>query len=89
MPDAERRSPGHAPFLLPGVRVVLRYRIDRAASPHGEGMTDALGEIVSTDEESVTVATRRGPDRVPRALVIAAKRVPPPPPRRAPRAAAD
>lgn len=74
--------PGWAPFLLPGERVVLRYRIDRATSPRGEGMTDALGTIASVDESTVTVMTRRGPDVVPRALVIAAKQVPPPPVRR-------
>lgn len=74
--------PGWAPFLVPGRRVVLRYRIDRASSPHGEGMTDALGVIESVDEQTVTVMTRRGPDRVARDAVIAAKPVPPPPRRR-------
>lgn len=81
-PHAERPRPGWAPFLTVGTRVVLRYRIDRAASPHGEGMTDALGYIEATDDASVTVTTKRGPVRVPRPLVIAAKEVPPPPVRR-------
>lgn len=58
---------------------MLRYRIDRRASPHGEGMTDALGYIDSADADTVTVMTRRGPDRVVRGLVTAAKEVPPPP----------
>ncbi|PWH07062.1 ferrous iron transport protein A [Brachybacterium endophyticum] len=63
------------------MRVVLRYRIDRRTSPHGEGMTDALGVIEAADEDSVTVATRRGPDRVLRGLVTAARPVPAPPQR--------
>lgn len=74
--------PGRAPFLVPGRRVVLRYAIDRASSPHGEGMTDALGTVLAADERTVTVMTRRGEDRVERARVIAAKEVPPPPVRR-------
>ncbi|MGP9694906.1 putative acetyltransferase [Brachybacterium sp. AOP25-B2-12] len=81
-PSPARERPGWAPFLEPGVRVVLRYRIDRALSPHGEGMTDALGTIAAVDAETVTVMTRRGADRVVRGLVIAAKQVPPAPVRR-------
>lgn len=77
--------PGWAPFLTPGTRVVLRYRIDETRSPHGEHVTDALGTIAETDEHTVTVITRRGTDRVVRGLVMAAKQVPPPPLRRAPR----
>lgn len=64
---------------MPGERVVLRYRIDRRVSPHGEGMTDALGHIVRADRDTVTVMTRRGEDTVVRGLVIAARQVPPPP----------
>ena len=74
--------PGFAPFLVVGRRVVLRYAIDRTTSPHGEGMTDALGTIIATDDQTVTVMTRRGEDRVVRERVIAAKEVPPPPVRR-------
>ena len=74
--------PGWAPFLEPGRRVVLRYRIDRATSPGGVGSTDALGTIEAVDEHTVTVMTRRGADRVVRGLVTAAKEVPPPPQRR-------
>lgn len=62
--------------------MVLRYAIDREASPHGESMTDALGTILAADETTVAVMTRRGEVSVPRALVIAAKEVPPPPVRR-------
>lgn len=80
--DDERVRAGWAPFLQAGRRVVLRYAIDREASPHGESMSDALGTILSTDELSVQVMTKRGAMTVPRALVIAAKEVPPPPVRR-------
>jgi hypothetical protein len=75
-------DPGHAPFLVPGVRVVLRYRIDPASAPHGESMTDALGWIAEVDDATITVGTKRGPERVPRDRVLAAKQVPDPPRRR-------
>lgn len=81
---SDRPRAGWAPFLLPGHRVVLRHVIDRDASPHGESMSDALGTIGAVDEHVITVMTRRGEVRVPRALVIAAKEVPPPPQRRRP-----
>ncbi|NMA77039.1 MAG: acetyltransferase, partial [Actinomycetales bacterium] len=80
--DGDRVRAGWAPFLMEGRRVVLRYAIDREASPHGESMTDALGTILAADETTVAVMTRRGEVSVPRALVIAAKEVPPPPVRR-------
>ena len=84
--DGDRVRAGWAPFLLEGRRVVLRYGIEAERSPHGESMSDALGTIMSADEESVTVMTRRGEMRIPRVLVIAAKEVPPPPQRRRGRA---
>lgn len=80
--SAARTRPGWAPFLTPGTRVVLRYRIDRATSPHGEGLTDALGTISAVDSAHVHVMTKRGESAVPRELVIAARRVPPPPQRK-------
>lgn len=80
--EGERVRAGWAPFLQDGRRVVLRYAIDREASPHGESMSDALGTILSADEQSVQVMTKRGEMTVPRALIIAAKEVPPPPVRR-------
>lgn len=85
--DGERVRAGWAPFLVPGNRVVLRHAIDRERSPHGESMSDALGTVEAVDDRSVTVMTRRGSVRVPRALVIAAKPVPPPPSRPGGRAA--
>ncbi|ASN21034.1 hypothetical protein CGK93_16115 [Arthrobacter sp. YN] len=65
-------------FLLtaePGIRVVVRYRID-------DGLTDALGYLLDTSDNSCTVRTRTSDVEIPLAMVIAAKEVPPPPPRR-------
>ncbi|WP_345713510.1 GNAT family N-acetyltransferase, cg3035/Rv0428c family, partial [Kineococcus glutinatus] len=59
--------------LRPGVRVVVRHRL-----PDGSA-TDALGELRSVDAEALEVLTRRGPVRVARADVLAAKAVPPAP----------
>ena len=62
----------------PGHRVVVRYIL-----PTGQA-TDALGELLSADAESVVVHGKRGVERIPRGAIIAAKEVPPPPaPRRA------
>jgi hypothetical protein len=57
----------------PGRRVVVRYLL-----PSGQA-TDALGELVSADAETVVVAGKRGPEHIARATIIAAKEVPPPP----------
>ena len=78
--SADLPRPGWAPFLQEGRRVVLRYAIDPAS---GHTRSDALGTILTTDAETVTVMTRRGEVRVLRGLVTAAKEVPPPPARRA------
>jgi len=61
----------------PGRRVVVRYLL-----PTGQA-TDALGELLSADDELVVVDGKRGIERIRRADIIAAKPVPPPPtPRR-------
>jgi hypothetical protein len=57
----------------PGHRVVVRYIL-----PSGQA-TDALGELLSADAETVTVDGKRGVERIPRGAIIAAKEVPPPP----------
>jgi len=62
-----------------GTRVVIRYR-----RPEG-GFADALGDLISADDESAVVVTRRGPVRVAAADAVVGKPVPPPPPRRRPR----
>jgi hypothetical protein len=59
-----------------GTRVVARYLLADGRA------TDALGLLVERDAASVVIETRRGPDRVVLAAVIAAKTVPPPPARR-------
>lgn len=63
----------------PGRRVVVRYLL-----PSGQA-TDALGELLSADAETLVVDGKRGLERIPRGAVIAAKEVPPPPAPRAPR----
>ncbi|WP_146361281.1 hypothetical protein [Arthrobacter yangruifuii] len=65
--------------LQPGVRVVVRYRIDG-------GFTDALGTLSAIGADTCTVSTRRGDVVIAYPLVTAAKTVPPPPPRRQARA---
>ncbi|WP_238348484.1 hypothetical protein [Ornithinimicrobium pratense] len=54
-----------------GRRVVVRSLIEG-----GERATDALGELVGRDEQSVRVRTRTGEVRVELAKVVAAKQVP-------------
>jgi len=66
-----------------GTRVVIRYR-----RPEG-GFADALGDLVSADEEFAVVLTRRGEVRVAAEAAIVGKPVPPPPPRRRPRRPRD
>ncbi len=65
----------------PGHRVVVRYLL-----PTGQA-TDALGELLSADAETITVDGKRGVERIRRSAIVAAKEVPPPPaprPRRHP-----
>lgn len=63
--------------LEPGMRVVMRYRLDDGRA------TDALGELVTLTDTHAVVQTRRGEESVPLDRVIAAKQVPPAPePRR-------
>ncbi|RKE63259.1 hypothetical protein [Microbacterium sp. AG238] len=58
---------------VPGNRVVVRYLL-----PTGQA-TDALGELLSADDELVVVDGKRGVERIRRSDIIAAKPVPPPP----------
>ncbi len=66
----------------PGHRVVVRYLL-----PTGQA-TDALGELLSADEETVVVDGKRGIERIARRAIVAAKPVPWPRPVRAPRSSA-
>lgn len=61
--------------LRPGMRAVVRHRIE-------EGVTDALGNLVAMDADTVTVQTRLGLVVIDRSAVVAAKEVPPRPSRR-------
>lgn len=55
-----------------GRRVVVRSLIE-----DGERATDAVGELVDRDRETVTVRTRSGPVRIELIRVVLAKEVPP------------
>lgn len=57
------------------MRAVVRRRIEH-------GVTDALGDLVAMDDNTVSVLTRRGLVVIDRADVVAAKEVPPKPSRR-------
>ena len=57
----------------PGHRVVVRYLL-----PSGQA-TDALGELISADAETVVVDGKRGREHIPVRDIIAAMEVPPPP----------
>lgn len=67
-------SPALPPAVPPvGSRVVVRYML-----PSGQA-TDALGILLSADEEGLVVDGKRGIERISRGTVVAAKQVPPPP----------
>src|SRR5665811_2539950 len=52
--------------LRPGMRVVVRRRIEH-------GVTDALGDLVARDANTVSILTRRGLVVIDRTAVVAAK----------------
>ncbi|TFV81811.1 hypothetical protein E4V99_12685 [Microbacterium sp. dk485] len=56
-----------------GARVVVRYLL-----PSGQA-TDALGELLSADAETVVVDGKRGVERIAVRDIVAAKPVPPAP----------
>ena len=61
--------------LRPGMRAVVRRRLEH-------GVTDALGDVVAMDADTISVQTRLGLVVIERAMVVAAKEVPPRTPRR-------
>ncbi|HEX7201461.1 hypothetical protein ACIQF8_00570 [Pseudarthrobacter sp. NPDC092184] len=72
--------PAPAGFLsgaAPGMRVVVRYRIEG-------GLTDALGHLVACDAGACTIRTRKADVVIQLSDVVAAKEVPPAPERRRP-----
>ena len=72
--------------LPSGTRVSVRYALP-ADDTSGLPLTDALGELLAADEESVTVRTRRGDVLIGAGGIRAVRVVPPAPPRRRPRGA--
>jgi ribosomal protein S18 acetylase RimI-like enzyme len=69
------------------MRAVVRRRIGQVGEVFqvgqvGHSVTDALGDLVAIDADSVTVRTRQGLEVIARADVVAAKEVPPKPVRR-------
>jgi len=59
--------------LRPGMRAVVRQRIEGGAGR----VTDALGDVVAMDADTISVRTRRGVEVIDRATIVAAKEVPP------------
>jgi GNAT superfamily N-acetyltransferase len=59
--------------LRPGMRAVVRQRIEGGVGR----VTDALGDVVALDADTISVRTRRGVEVIDRATVVAAKEVPP------------
>lgn len=55
-----------------GERVVVRYRLS-------DGLHDALGDVIESEIDHVTINTRRGVVRVESSTMVTGKRVPPPP----------
>lgn len=68
-----RGEKGLITLPAPGARVVVRYLISTGQA------TDALGELLSVDDETVVVEGVRGVERIPVANIVAAKPVPPRP----------
>ena len=59
--------------LEPGMRVVIRYRLDDGRA------TDALGILLSLTSSHAVVDTKRGAESIELVRVIASKVGPPPP----------
>jgi N-acetylglutamate synthase len=68
--------------LPPGSRVVVRWRLAQPDAASGATLTDSVGTLTSTDESHLEVLTSKGPVRIERSRVVAAKEVPPKPSRR-------
>ncbi|WP_062213878.1 putative acetyltransferase [Demequina oxidasica] len=72
MSDPKERSSTKR-WPAPGSRVVVRYLIATGQA------TDALGELLSADDQTVVIDGVRGVERISVGDIIAAKEVPPPP----------
>jgi ribosomal protein S18 acetylase RimI-like enzyme len=77
-----RLMSGDVSNLPPGSRVVVRWRLARPDAASGATLTDSVGTLTGGDATHLEVMTSRGPVRIERASVVAAKEVPPKPARR-------
>ncbi|MDO5644558.1 MAG: acetyltransferase [Dermabacter sp.] len=73
---------GWAPIIEVGRRLTVRYALNPHTHAGHEKVADALGYVRALDADTVTIETRRGFARVPRAIIVIVKEVPPPPVRR-------
>lgn len=71
-PQVDHRAAPRLPWTQwePGIRVVVRYRMK-------DGLHDALGELLETAADHVTVRTRHGEVRVAAETMVTGKTVPP------------
>ena len=74
--DGLQPSRGRIALPAPGARVVVRYMLETGQA------TDALGVLLSADDEIVVVDGVRGEERIAVHDIVAAKEVPPRPERR-------
>jgi ribosomal protein S18 acetylase RimI-like enzyme len=65
-----------------GSRVVVRWRLPAPDPATGATLTDSVGTLTGADADHLEVRTSRGPVRIERSRVVAAKEVPPKPSRR-------
>ncbi len=68
-----REQKGQISLPVPGTRVVVRYLISTGQA------TDALGELLSVDDQTVVVDGVRGVERIAVGDIVAAREVPPRP----------
>ncbi|MGL5864255.1 MAG: GNAT family N-acetyltransferase, cg3035/Rv0428c family, partial [Dermatophilaceae bacterium] len=83
-PDAPGSTSARMSFPRLGARVVIRSRLPAPDSATGATLTDAVGTLIATDHDRMTLATRRGEVTVNRADVVAIKEIPAAPSRRGP-----
>ncbi|MGL5817237.1 MAG: GNAT family N-acetyltransferase [Phycicoccus sp.] len=81
-PDVPGPTPGEAPSPRLGARVVIRSRLPAPDPGTGATLTDAVGTLIASDDDRMTLTTRRGEVTVARTDVVAVKEVPPAPRRR-------
>lgn len=65
-----------------GSRVVLRFELEAPDTRTGASVSDAVGELLSLDDEHAVVRTKTGEVTLPLAIITVAKVIPPKPSRR-------